>query len=196
LHKVVVVSFDLVALTSDVIKLLLGGVKVSSQLLQISLLSEELLGGRSVLIVEDLLSLQVGTLSSLHEFVTVISISNLEMGESIQERFDLLLTGLDLSIKVVSLSSKFFLLLLTLDNVVSLRVVVLNLSTARLVLANQSFILDSQVLQHVGSLLKLYLDLMLLSLSSLQFRDQNVLMYLDFSLTFLHGHLELVFSIL
>ena len=84
LDEVIVVSVDLVTLTSDIIKLLLGCIEVSSQLLQISLLSEELLGGRSVLIVKDLLSLQISTLSSLHELVSVVPISDLEMGESIQ----------------------------------------------------------------------------------------------------------------
>ena len=84
LDEVIVVSVNFIALTSDIIELLLGCIEVCSQLLQISLLSEELLGGRSVLIVEDLLSLQISTLSSLHELVSVVPISDLEMGESIQ----------------------------------------------------------------------------------------------------------------
>ena len=84
LDEVIVVSVDFIALTSDIIELFLGCIEVCSQLLQISLLSEELLCGRSVLIVEDLLSLQVCTLSSLHELVSVVSISDLEMGKSIQ----------------------------------------------------------------------------------------------------------------
>ena len=84
LVEVIVVSVNFIALASDIIELLLGCIEVCSQLLQISLLSEELLCGRSVLIVEDLLSLQVCTLSSLHELVSVVPISDLEMGESIQ----------------------------------------------------------------------------------------------------------------
>ena len=73
---------------------------------------------------------------------------------------------------------------------------VLNLSATGLILANKTFVFDSQVLDHVGSLLQLDLNLMLLGLSSLQLRYQDILVDLDFSFTLLHGHLKLVLSIL
>ena len=129
-------SLDLVLLSSDIVELLFGGIEVVSHLLKVSLLSEESLGGCSVLIVQDLLPLQVSALGSLEELVTVVLVSYLEMRECIQKSLDLLFTLLHLTIKLISLSLKLFLYLLTLDYIVSLGVMMLSFSTARLVLAN------------------------------------------------------------
>ena len=117
------------------------------------------------------------------------------MGQSVEQRLDLLLALLHLAIKFISLSLELFLYLLALDHIVGLGVVALSLSTARLVFANKTLIFDSQVFDHVGSLLKLNFNLMSLGLGSLILRNQDVFVNLDFSLTFLHRHLELVLSV-
>ncbi len=120
------------------------------------------------------------------------------MVESVQKSLDLLLTLLDFAVKFVTVALKLFLLLGGLDNVVSLRVFTLSLdfTTAALISLDETLVLDSEVLDLVVALLQLNLDLMALLLSCLQLTDQDVLVHLDFFLTLLHGHLELILAIL
>ena len=120
LVHVIVISLDLILLTSDIVKFLLGCIEVVGQLLQISLLSEEGFSSCSILVIQDLLSLQISSLSTLSELISVVLVSDLQMGKCIQERLNFFLALLHFSIKLISLSLKLLLDLLALDNIVCL----------------------------------------------------------------------------
>ena len=117
---IVILLLNIILLSSNIVKLSLCCIKVSCQLLQISLLSEECFCGSSILVIQNLFSLKISSLSTLHELVTIVLISNLQVRQSIKKSLDLLLTFLYFTIKLISLSLKFFFDLLTLDDIVSL----------------------------------------------------------------------------
>ena len=72
----------------------------------------------------------------------------------------------------------------------------LNFTTGRLIPLDKALILDAEVLDLVVTLLELDLHLMALILSSLLLADKDVLVNLDFLLTLLHRHLELILPVL
>ena len=120
------------------------------------------------------------------------------MVKRVQQCLDLLLTLLHLAVKLISIPLKLFLLLGSLDDIVGLRVLTLGLdfATAGLVTLDEALVLDAKVLDLVVALLELNLDLVALLLSSLQLTDKDVLVHLDFLFALLHGHLQLVLSVL
>ena len=94
----IIVGIKLVLLCSNLVELSGSSLKVRLQLLKISALFEQSLTGCSALVLQDLLALEVSTLSTLHEFVPVVLVSDLQMIQSVQEGLYLLFTLLDFTI--------------------------------------------------------------------------------------------------
>jgi len=140
------------------------------------------------LIFKDLLFLKVSTLCSLDELVSIVFVSHLKMIKSVSQSLDFLLTLSQFSIKLITISLKLLLLLSSLDDKVSLRVLSSGvlLTRARFVSLNETFVLDSQILDSRLSVLKLNSDFMPLFFSGFRLRDKDVFMDLDFLLPLLH----------
>ena len=115
--NVVSFSLELLALSPDFIKLLLRSIEVSVELLKLSLLAEEVLSGVSVLVIQDLLSLEVSSLGTEKELVTVVLVSHLQVGQSVKKSLDFLLALLDLAIELITITLKLFLMLSSLDDI-------------------------------------------------------------------------------
>lgn len=197
LVNLLVSAVEIVLLSSDFHELAGGRVKVLLELLQLTSLSEESFGGGSALVLENLLTLEVGSLSTLHELVSVALVSADQMVQGVGERLDFLFALTDLSIELVTVSLEFFLLLSSLDDIVSLGVLTSSLDFSRggLVAGNEALIFDTEVL-HLGvSGLKLNGDLVTLFFGSLLLGHEDVFVNLDFLLTLFHGHLKLALSV-
>lgn len=69
-----------------------------------------------------MLAVQVRTLGSLHELVSVILISDLEMLQGVVECLNFLLALANLAVKLITISLQFLLLLTGLDHIVRLAV--------------------------------------------------------------------------
>jgi len=158
------------------------------KLLELSSLLKESFRSSSTLIFKDLLFLKVSTLCSLDELVSIVFVSHLKMIKSVSQSLDFLLTLSQFSIKLITISLKLFLLLSSLDDKVSLRVLSSSvlLPRARFVSLNETFVLDSQILDSRLSVLKLNSDFMPLFFSGFRLRDKDVFMDLDFLLPLLH----------
>jgi hypothetical protein len=79
LNSFVVASLGVVTLIADFHELAGSSVEVRLHLLQFTSLAEEVLRSSSALVFEDLLAVKVGSLSSLHELVSVVLVSKFEM---------------------------------------------------------------------------------------------------------------------
>lgn len=158
------------------------------KLLELSSLLKESFRSSSTLIFKDLLFLKVSTLCSLDELVSIVFVSHLKMIKSVSQSLDFLLTLSQFSIKLITISLKLLLLLSSLDDKVSLRVLSSGvlLTRARFVSLNETFVLDSQILDSRLSVLKLNSDFMPLFFSGFRLRDKDVFMDLDFLLPLLH----------
>jgi len=158
------------------------------KLLELSSLLKESFRSSSTLIFKDLLFLKVSTLCSLDELVPIVFVSHLKVIKSVSQSLDFLLTLSQFSIKLITISLKLFLLLSSLDDKVSLRVLSSGvlLTRARFVSLNETFVLDSQILDSRLSVLKLNSDFMPLFFSGFRLRDKDVFMDLDFFLPLLH----------
>ena len=158
------------------------------KLLELSSLLKESFRSSSTLIFKDLLFLKVSTLCSLDELVSIVFVSHLKMIKSVSQSLDFLLTLSQFSIKLITISLKLLLLLSSLDDKVSLRVLSSGvlLTRARFVSLNETFVLDSQILDSRLSVLKLNSNFMPLFFSGFRLRDKDVFMDLDFLLPFLH----------
>lgn len=158
------------------------------KLLELSSLLKESFRSSSTLIFKDLLFLKVSTLCSLDELVSIVFVSHLKMIKSVSQSLDFLLTLSQFSIKLITISLKLLLLLSSLDDKVSLRVLSSGvlLPRARFVSLNETFVLDSQILDSGLSVLKLNSNFMPLFFSGFRLRDKDVFMDLDFLLPFLH----------
>jgi len=163
-------------------------VVVFLKLLELSSLLKESFRSSSTLIFKDLLFLKVSTLCSLDELVSIVFVSHLKMIKSVSQSLDFLLTLSQFSIKLITISLKLLLLLSSLDDKVSLRVLSSGvlLTRARFVSLNETFVLDSQILDSRLSVLKLNSDFMPLFFSGFRLRDKDVFMDLDFLLPLLH----------
>ena len=119
-------------LLADLNKLKRGSLEVLFELTHVTTLLEQILGGLSELVFEDLLAFEVSTFSSLLELVTVVLVANLQVVQGVQKCFDFLLAFLYLAIEFITESLKLLLLLGSLDNVVGLGVFTscLDLATA------------------------------------------------------------------
>jgi hypothetical protein len=166
----IVAPLSEVALIADFHQLAGSSIEVGLHLLQFTSLSEEVLGGSSALVFEDLLAVKVGTFSSLHELISVVLVPKLEMVEGVDQGLELFLTLADLAIELVTITLEFFLLLSGLDNVVSLGVLSggVNFSGAGGVLLDEALVFDAQVLDATLAVLKLNGHLMALFFSSLE----------------------------
>lgn len=158
------------------------------KLLELSSLLKESFRSSSTLIFKDLLFLKVSTLCSLDELVSIVFVSHLKMIKSVSQSLDFLLTLSQFSIKLITISLKLLLLLSSLDDKVSLRVLSSGvlLTRARFVSLNETFVLDSQILDSRLSVLKLNSNFMPLFFSGFRLRDKDVFMDLDFLLPLLH----------
>jgi len=158
------------------------------KLLELSSLLKESFRSSSTLIFKDLLFLKVSTLCSLDELVSIVFVSHLKMIKSVSQSLDFLLTLSQFSIKLITISLKLLLLLSSLDDKVSLRVLSSGvlLTRARFVSLNETFVLDSQILDSRLSVLKLNSDFMPLFFSGFRLRDKDVFMDLNFLLPLLH----------
>lgn len=158
------------------------------KLLELSSLLKESFRSSSTLIFKDLLFLKVSTLCSLDELVSIVFVSHLKMIKSVSQSLDFLLTLSQFSIKLITISLKLLLLLSSLDDKVSLRVLSSGvlLTRARFVSLDETFVLDSQILDSRLSVLKLNSDFMPFFFSGFRLRDKDVFMDLDFLLPFLH----------
>lgn len=167
------------------------------KLLELSSLLKESFRSSTALILKNLLFLEIGTLSSLDKLISVVFISHLKMIKSVSQSLDFLFTFSQFAIKLITISLKLLLLLSSFDNKVSLRVLTSSIlfTRARFISLNESFILDSQVLDPGLSVLKLNSHLVSLFFSCFRLRNKNVFVDLDFLLSFLHGHLKLILSI-
>jgi hypothetical protein len=76
----------------------------------------------STLVLKNLLAFEVGTISTLLEFTSVVIVSNFKMAQSVVKCFDFLLALSNLAVKLITIALKFFLLLRRFNNVVSLGV--------------------------------------------------------------------------
>jgi len=158
------------------------------KLLELSSLLKESFRSSSTLIFKDLLFLKVSTLCSLDELVSIVFVSHLKMIKSVSQSLDFLLTLSQFSIKLITISLKLLLLLSSLDDKVSLRVLSSGvlLTRARFVSLNETFVLDSQILDSRLSVLKLNSNFMPLFFSGFRLRDKDVFMDLNFLLPLLH----------
>lgn len=174
------------------------GLEVLLQLLELSTLLKESFGGSTALVLKDLLAFQVSTLGSLHEFVSIVLVSDLQVVECVGKSFDLLLTLADFAVKLVTVALELLLFLSSFDYKVSLCVftVSLNISTRALVALHETLVLDAKILNLLSAHLELNSDLVALFLGSLLFRLEDVLVDLNFLLTLIHRHLELVLAVL
>lgn len=163
-------------------------VVVFLKLLELSSLLKESFRSSSTLIFKDLLFLKVSTLCSLDELVPIVFVSHLKMIKSVSQSLDFLLTLSQFSIKLITISLKLLLLLSSLDDKVSLRVLSSGvlLTRARFVSLNETFVLDSQILDSRLSVLKLNSNFMPLFFSGFRLRDKDVFMDLNFLLPLLH----------
>jgi hypothetical protein len=72
------------------------------------------------LVFQDLLFFKVGTLGSLLKLIAVVLVTHLQMVQSVGKSLDLFFTLSDLTIKFITISLKFFLLLGCFDHIVGL----------------------------------------------------------------------------
>ena len=73
------ITVDFLSLVSDINKLERGRPKVLLQLTHITSLTEQGFGCCAELIFKNLLALKIGTLSTLHEFVTIVFITHFQV---------------------------------------------------------------------------------------------------------------------
>ena len=71
---------------------------------------------------KNLFSLKIGTVRALLELAAVVVITYFQVSKSVVESLDFLFALANLAIQLVTVALEFFLLLGSLDNVVSLRV--------------------------------------------------------------------------
>lgn len=168
------------------------------QLLKLSAFLEKSFRSGTALVFQDLLSLKIGTFSTLHELVSVVLVPDLQVVEGIGKCLDLLLTFADFTVKLVTIALKFFLLLGSLNYEICLSVlsVSFDISRAGLITLDKTFVLNPEILDLLGSQLQFDSNLVALLFSSLLFTFEDVLMDLDLLFTFVHGHLELVLTVL
>ena len=135
-------------------------------LLQVSSLLEQGLTRSSALVLQDLLLLQVCSLRSLHELVSVVLVPHLQVVEGVQQGFDFLFALSDLPVQFISVSLEFFLFLSRLDDIVSLGVLsdCFHFTATGLGLLDKALILDAQILHLILSELQLDGDLVSLLL--------------------------------
>ena len=159
--------------------------------MELTSLAEQVLGGSSALVFEDLLAIKVGTLSSLHELISVVLVPQFKVVQCVDQGLELLLTLADLAVKLVTITLELFFLLSGLDDIVSLSVLTggIHFSSAGGVLLDKAFVFDTQVLDTTLAVLELNSHLMALFFSCFEFREQNVLVNLDFLLALFHRHL-------
>lgn len=154
-------AFELLTLLTYFNQLKWSSLVVLFQLSHVTALAEKSFWGGTELVFQNLLTLEVCTFCALHKLVSVVLISYFQVVKRIQKGFDFLFTLLDLAIELVTVPLQFFLLLGCLNDVVGLGVFTrsLDLSAARRMLLDQTFVLDAQVFYFVVPLLQLNLDL-------------------------------------
>ena len=113
-------TVNFLSLVTDVDELERGCPEVLLQLAHITPLTEQSFGGRAELIFEDLFTLEIGSLSTLHELVAIVFVSHFQVIKCVEQSFDLLLALLDFAIEFVTVPLQLFFLLGSLDDIVGL----------------------------------------------------------------------------
>ena len=116
----VCITVDLLLLVPDLDKLERSRPEVLLQLAHITPLTEESLGGRTELVLKDLFALKVSAFRTLHKLISVVLVAHLQVIESVEQGFDLLLALLDLAIELITVPLQLFFLLGRLDDIVGL----------------------------------------------------------------------------
>jgi hypothetical protein len=116
----VVVSFGQSPLVANFHKLARRTIEVRLHLLELTTLAEQVLGGSSALVLEDLLAVQVSSFGPLHEFIPIVLVPELQVVECVDQGLQLLLTLPNLAIKLVTIPLQLFFLLRSLNHIISL----------------------------------------------------------------------------
>lgn len=140
-----ILNFDVVRSLFYVEKLTVIVIVVLLKLLEFSSLFEKGFWCCTTLIFKNLFLLNISTLSTLDEFVSIIFVSHFQMVKSICQSLDFLFAFTKFSIKLITISLEFFFFLGSLNNIVSLWVVScwILFSRAWLILLDKTFIFDS-----------------------------------------------------
>jgi len=120
-------ALEFVLFIADLHDLAGSRLEVLLQLLELSTLLKEGFGGSTALVLKDLLAFQVSTLGSLHEFVSIVLVSDLQVVECVGKSFDLLLTLADFPVKLVTVALELLFFLSSFDYKVSLCVFTISL---------------------------------------------------------------------
>lgn len=115
-------ALDFVLFVVDIHELSGSCIIVCLHLLQVSALAEQGLTYSAALVFEDLFAFNVSTLSSLHEFVSVVLVTRLQMQKCCSHSFDFLFAFLVLGVQLITVALQLFLFLGRFNHVVDLRV--------------------------------------------------------------------------
>ena len=81
--------------------------------------------------LKDLLALKISALSTLHEFISVVLVTNLEVVKSVCECFDFFFALTDLAVELITVSLELFTLLGSLNDEVGLSVLTVSFHISR-----------------------------------------------------------------
>ena len=115
-------SLKIILFISDLHDFSGGTLEVLLKLLQFTTLLKQSFGGSSTLVLKDLLALKVSALSTLHEFISVVLVADLEVVKGVSECFDFFLALADLAVELITVSLELFTLLGSLNDEVGLSV--------------------------------------------------------------------------
>jgi hypothetical protein len=124
-------SLKIILFISDLHDFSGGTLKVLLKLLQLTTLLKESFGGSSTLVLKDLLALKISALSTLHEFISVVLVTNLEVVKSVCECFDFFFALSDLAVELITVSLELFTLLGSLNDEVGLSVLTVSFHISR-----------------------------------------------------------------
>ena len=85
LTMLVLLTVDLLLLIADIDKLKRISLELLLELAHVTSFTEESFGGGAELIFKDLFTFKVGTFSTLHELVTIVLVTNLEVIKGVEE---------------------------------------------------------------------------------------------------------------
>lgn len=191
------VLFSFVLFGFDIHEFTRCSIEVSLHLLQITTLLKQCFTNSTALVFKDLFAFEISTLCTLHKLVAVVLVSCFKMEQRGSHGFDFFLTFLIFGIKFVTITLELFSFLSGFDYIVNLGVLAwsVSLSCWRLVLLNESFVFDPKILDLTLTLLEFNGNFVAFLFGWLQFRNKDILMNLDFLLTFFHWHLQLILSV-
>ena len=81
----VMLAIDLLLLIADVDKLKGVSLELLFELTHVTSFTEESFGGGTELVLKDLFTFKIGTFGALHELVTIVLVTNLEVIKGVEE---------------------------------------------------------------------------------------------------------------